>query len=292
MTDVLGILEVWGDTTISVRREDGDLVTFAIADIVTGKPVPPRGSTRLRISAEALQGICAAGWRGVSEERLGDWLLRSSGGFTGRANSALIAGDPGMALPDALSAVRHFYARHGCPPLAQVIVGTDWLHRLEAEGWHPARPHEPDAIVQVASVAQARRGANPPTSDVALSATCSDSWLRLYGRTAGHDAAMAMRVLASGGEVCFAQIGDPVVAIGRGVVTGDWLGLSAVEVVPEQRGQGLAKAVVQGLLAWGASLGALSSYLQTLPNNAAALGLYARYGFTTHHAYRYLAPVE
>ncbi|MBA2716348.1 MAG: hypothetical protein H0U51_04730 [Propionibacteriales bacterium] len=42
LTDVLGILEAWGDQTLSVRREAGDLVTVPLAEIVAGKGVPPR----------------------------------------------------------------------------------------------------------------------------------------------------------------------------------------------------------------------------------------------------------
>jgi len=80
------------------------------------------------------------------------------------------------------------------------------------------------------------------------------------------------------------------VAIGRGVVSGDWLGLAAVEVVPARRREGLAGRIVDALLEWGAEQGAVSAYLQTLPDNTAALALYEPYGFVTHHRYRYLAP--
>ena len=94
--------------------------------------------------------------------------------------------------------------------------------------------------------------------------------------------------MESGDAVAFARIGDPVVAIGRAVVTGDWMGLQGVEVAADHRGQGLATRVVDALLDWGASKGALSAYLQTVADNVAALRLYGRYGFVTHHAYRYL----
>ena len=47
MTDVLGTCESWEDGLVRVRREDGTVVEIAVADIVSGKPVPPR-PTRLR----------------------------------------------------------------------------------------------------------------------------------------------------------------------------------------------------------------------------------------------------
>ena len=44
--------------------------------------------------------MAAAHWRGTEEEWLGEWLLRAADGFTGRANSALPLGDPGLPLDD------------------------------------------------------------------------------------------------------------------------------------------------------------------------------------------------
>lgn len=46
MTDVLGVCESWRDGRCVVRREDGSTVEIATADIVSGKPVPPRPSRR------------------------------------------------------------------------------------------------------------------------------------------------------------------------------------------------------------------------------------------------------
>ncbi|HET7351353.1 MAG TPA: hypothetical protein VFJ28_10485 [Marmoricola sp.] len=46
MTDVLGTCESWEDGVVTVRREDGTEVEIAVADIVSGKPVPPRPRRR------------------------------------------------------------------------------------------------------------------------------------------------------------------------------------------------------------------------------------------------------
>lgn len=59
MTDVLGVLELDDGTTIAVRREDGELVSFPRADLVTGKPVPPRPSVRLRVDAAEVARLVA-----------------------------------------------------------------------------------------------------------------------------------------------------------------------------------------------------------------------------------------
>jgi ribosomal protein S18 acetylase RimI-like enzyme len=80
----------------------------------------------------------------------------------------------------------------------------------------------------------------------------------------------------------------------RGVAaySDDWVGFRGIEVLPEHRRQGLGMAVMAALLEWGAERGATTAYLQVLGDNTAALALYERMGFVTHHAYRYLAPAQ
>jgi GNAT superfamily N-acetyltransferase len=80
------------------------------------------------------------------------------------------------------------------------------------------------------------------------------------------------------------------VATGVAAHDGDWVGFRGIEVDPAARRRGLGLAVMAALLDWGASAGATTAYLQVLDGNDPALALYARLGFATHHAYRYLAP--
>jgi ribosomal protein S18 acetylase RimI-like enzyme len=48
---------------------------------------------------------------------------------------------------------------------------------------------------------------------------------------------------------------------------------------------------MRGLAEWGAGLGASAVYLQVAEENAAALAMYDRLGFVTHHTYHYrIAP--
>ncbi len=72
-----------------------------------------------------LERVAAAHWRGTEEEWLGDWLLRAADGFTGRANSALPLGDPGLPLDEALAAVTEWYRARGLPPMIAVPTPLD-----------------------------------------------------------------------------------------------------------------------------------------------------------------------
>jgi ribosomal protein S18 acetylase RimI-like enzyme len=290
MRDILGVLTSWGVGEIRLERADGAIETIRVDDIVTGKPVPPRASVRQRVPAADLQRICARGWQPPITRERGDWLLRAGGGFTGRANSALVSGDPGMDVAAALRVVIDFYRDNSLPPLAQVVAESSEDALLGEHGWELARPGRVHALVQVASVALARRRRHGQAADVAIDAATSDEWIARYGRAQGADPDIVRSLLASGDQVAFARLGDPIVAIGRAVVTDDWVGLYAVEVDPARRRQGIGTAVVEALLEWAASLGARSAYLEAEPDNHEAFALYAPFGFATHHAYRYVRP--
>ncbi len=292
MTDLLGVMEAWDETSTRIRGEDGTATEIAIADIVSGKPVPPRPSARMRVTAEQACLMSNASWPAVHTRPVGDWLLRASGGFSARANSVMAIGDPGRPFADAVQEALAFYAEHGLAAWAQVVVGSETGHRFEEAGWQVARPGEADSEFQLAPVAQSARAVRRllPASapDVRLDAEVSEAWLANDARaTAHHDAAVA--VLDGPAQVAFVSVGDPVVAKGRIAVDGDWAGITDVWVSPAHRRQGLAVVVVDAMLEWAAERGATTAYLQVRGDNPPALALYATLGFRTHHTYRYLA---
>ncbi|MGN6576848.1 MAG: GNAT family N-acetyltransferase [Nocardioides sp.] len=298
MTDLLGTMLSWSATDTVVEAESGERVRIALADIVSGKPVPPRPSVRLRVSAAEAERRALAGWPAVESVPLGDWVLRAASGFSARANSVLAVGDPGALLEQALASVQEFYAARGLPPWAQVVVGSDEESALVAAGWVDARPGEADTHFQIASVAQLsralRRRDNPASGRVlTVAATASDAWLADDDRAqAAAEAARA--VLEGPDDVGFVSVSladspaAPIVAKGRVSFADDWAGITDVWVSPEHRRHGLALTVLGGLVGWSAERGARTAYLQTRGDNGPALALYERLGFVTHHTYRYL----
>jgi hypothetical protein len=91
--DVVGTLLGVSASEIVVRRRDGQTATIAAESVTHARIVPPGPAQT--ISAQELERLMVDGWRPLELEQLGDWLLRASGGFTRRANSALALGDPG-----------------------------------------------------------------------------------------------------------------------------------------------------------------------------------------------------
>lgn len=321
MTDVLGVMTAWNERAMTIRPENGDSVVIALADIVSGKPVPPRPSVRLRFTAEEAERRAVDGWPPVVSEPLGQWVLRAAAGFSARANSVLAIGSPGHPVEAALDRVVGFYAARGLPAWAQVVVGSEQQAALESAGWSAARPGEADTCFQVASVAQVRRalgnprrdlpndrlpndrlpndglpadgvsGPDPAPVSVSVAATASVAWLAGDVR-AQADSATARAVLEGPRQVGFVSVesGDGVLlARGRVSCVDDWAGITDVWVSTGHRRQGLALVVMHALVSWAAERGAHTAYLQTRGDNGAALALYDRLGFVTHHEYRYVA---
>lgn len=239
------------------------------------------------IDDASLERVAALGWPGLEQERLGDWLLRASRGFTGRGNSVLPIGDPGRGLSDAIDSVIDWYRERGLPPTAQVPLPlcTDVDAELERRGWRAFnRTH---ILTGPVALLLDSTGASGPA--VRLDAYPSDGWLGGYHYRGAELPAIAADVLALGAAPVFASIveGEEVVAVGRGIVDEGWLGVTAVTVGEDHRRRGLGSAIMTGLAAWGAEQGARSAYLQVAVENAPALQMYDRLGMRRHHDYQY-----
>jgi N-acetylglutamate synthase len=334
--DVVGDLLGWADGILRIRRRDGSIVDVAENLVVAGKVVPPAAPRRARgaragsapagtqtpgtetpgtetpgsesagaetpgtaatgIDDLELEEIAGRGWQGFESSWLGRWLLRASAGFTGRANSVLPLGDPGVSLAAALGRVSWWYADRGLPARFQVPLPArvDLDGALAELGWIATdRTHVLTAPVSAVLAAVPDRYDVQP---LVMETAPSPQWLRLYRYRGGPPPAAALRQLVQADRPVFMSIrdGDEPLAIARGALAAGWIGITAVEVAEPARRRGLGSHIVRELCAWAATAGpepAHSVYLQVQTGNAAALALYDRLGFTTHHDYQYrLAP--
>lgn len=284
LTDVIGHVRSVDEASATIEQRDGSMRVVDLARVVAWKPVPDRPLRRRRavsVDADELTRITSLGWPAIESVPLGDWELRAAGRFTGRANSVAVTGSPGVPFDEALEVVRTFYRQRSAPALAQVVIGSDHDRRFADAGWAPMEGYHGGAVVQVADLA-AHQAADP---EARTAPTADDDWLAHYGRVSDPDDARA--VMEGPAQVAFVSLGEPTVAIGRVVVTGEWAGLSAVEVAPAARRRGLARRIVETSLAWAVDHGADKAYLQTMRSNEPALALYRPFGFVDHHDYLY-----
>jgi GNAT superfamily N-acetyltransferase len=291
-TDVLGELTSITPTQLTVATQAGP-VTIARAAVVAAKRIPPRRAGRREIVA--LEHAANESWPAPVQERLGDWVLRAAEGWSGRANSALPVGDPGLPLAAALDEVTRWYEARGLPPAVNVPLplAARVDAALDTRGWRRG----PTVLTQTAALSVLRPRA-PEAGRVSLRAAPDVAWLALAGTGHHRTAAapqppeVAYRVLTGDGRIPvrfayrYDRDGD-LVAAGRGTVTGGgrWLGLARLTVAPSARRRGLAQELIGALAAWADGLGATDAFLQVMDDNTAALACYAGLGFTTHHRY-------
>ncbi len=264
MTDLLGTCLSWGDGTCVVQPETGRAVTIALADIVSGKPVPPRPSARHRVTPLAAQRRALALWPDLATEPLGDWTLRHSTTSTARRANSVLAVAPSGVDGD-YERVVEFYASRTGRPIAAVLPDSPEDALFRSHGWG-LESDDADTLFQIAPVAQAARVVSRLASLAPQPPVTYDE----------------------DGDLVTVRLGDQ--AWGTAAYGDDWVGFRGIEVAPEHRRQRLGVAVMAALLEWGAERGATTAYLQVIGDNVGALALYERLGFVTHHAYRYLAP--
>ena len=287
-SDALGELVDLTETDLTIATEKGTL-RVPLREVHRAKRVP---AARRPPAAEvvALELAANDAWPAPTQSRLGGWILRAAGNWTGRANSALAVGDPDRTLEAAIDAVVEWYAAHDQQPLisAPMPLAAPVNAALDGRGW-TARPL---TLVQTASIARLL-AAVPARADlppVGLADAPSDEWFAMVAEHKGALPPTAVRILTGVPDVVFAHVHDAdgdLIAVARGAVTGPgrWLGISLLQTAPPARRRGIAQQVLGGLGQWAAQRGSTRAYLQVEERNTAAVALYGRVGFSTHHTY-------
>jgi len=272
LTDVVGHLLETG-ARLRVRSKSGAVVEIAAEDVVAVRSLTaaPVRTSQIR----AMEHAAALAWPGTERQWLDGWLLRSSGGQSHRANSAVPLGSAGTAATLAtVPAIIDWYAQRGQTPWLAV---PDRLLPLPA-----GLPAHLETIIMVRDLPA---GGSDPA--VTLAPEPDAKWLRLYERDVSTDVLTAV----VDGVVTFATRGDA--AVGRAAVTAApdgsrWAGMSAVRVVDAHRRRGHARKLCAALMGWASAQGAQHCYVQVLADNAAAIALYEQLGFTQQHRTRYV----
>ena len=290
-SDVVGELIDVRDDLLVVRRRDGSVVEVDSGSVAAAKVVPDQNRPLSAIdwSEPELERVAAQGWRALEVERLGEWLLRASAGFSRRANSVLPLGVSGLPLDNAIDVVERWYADRGLPAQAQIPTRAcaDVDARLDERGWLAVNETwVMVADVQAVLLASARRDDLPP---VVIENSPSTAWLATYHYSGNELPAAAVHTMSLHERVGFASVADDkgVLAIVRGAIDERWLGLTAVETVERARRRGLASHAVRTTVEWAARQGARHVYLQVADQNHGAIAMYQRLGFVEHHRNHY-----
>jgi GNAT superfamily N-acetyltransferase len=221
-------------------------------------------------------------WRAPEVEEVDGWRLRFAHGVSGRANSVWPNGAGTLPLGEKIGRAEEWYRERGAPVLFQLTDASQPAGLDDALAERGYQLRSAPVSVETARVDDiiAR------THGVAdLTQQLESAWLELWAGVRGFSNHEAARAILTDGHVVFARIGD--VAVGRGVIVREWLGITAMVTLPEARRRGHAMAIVHALARWAAEHRCTHALIQVEATNAAARKLYAHAGFVPHHEYHY-----
>lgn len=306
VTDALGYVLAIDADTVTVQTRRG-VTKVARAAVVAAKEVPPppsrRGAPHLAISMEELERIMVQGWQPVESAELGDWLLRASAGFTGRANSVLPLGNPGVPLSEAVDRAEKWYDERGLRRVFSLFGPTGFTIDDDSLGRELLRrgyePFNNSVVLTADTTVLAPEVPHLPGARVRLESSLSPSWWEAWvawdarfapAEEADVPPAVARAVLSGSPEQLFAsvEVGEALIGVARIAFAQDWAGVSALHVAPDHRRVGVALQIMGALADASRTRGIPSMYLQVARANSAAWRLYERLGFSIHHEYLYL----
>lgn len=226
-------------------------------------------------------------WPALRQLLLDGWLLRFAGGFTKRANCIAPLYPSEQPLAGKVRYCENLYARERLQTvfrLSSISADQQLDAYLDHRGYQRADPTE---------VLVLPNAAGTPQYNPAIRLCNREHWLTAYAELTRLPVAAQplhsaiLKAVQTECAYALLERDGVVVACGLGVMEQELIGLFDVFTHPDHRGTGCAHRLVTQLIAWGASRGATTAYLQVSADNAPARALYSRLGFSRCHQYWY-----
>ena len=236
-----------------------------------------------------LEEIAANGHVALNVMQYDGWLLRFSGGFTGRANSISVIYPSRKEMAEKVEYCEKCYAKQGLPTLFKLTeYDTELSDYLKKRGYEVVTPTD----VMILDLEE-----NGPEADVSecVFAEKPQEWLQPYFDFEKQTDPVKQdlfrriqeRVLVDTVYCTVTENGKPAACASTASEQGYAL-LHNVVVDPEQRGKGLGEKLCRAILAKAKEDGARYAYLQVVQGNNIALNLYHKLGFKKVYTYWYM----
>jgi len=236
-----------------------------------------------------LEELAMNAWPALHNLHYDGWVLRTTDGYTKRANSVHPLYEPKLDLDEKIGFCESFYRDLGQPTVFKMTVssmpsGLDT--RLETLGYLK----ESLTSIQLLDLSD---GGHESITDVELTSTDTEAWHIAFARM--NNVSAERRVLheqilrAILPDKCYASIhsNGSIIGCGLGVKQAGYLGIFDIVIDPEYRNNGYGERLMEALLAWGVQQGAQMAYLQVMCDNKPALRLYEKLGFQEKYQYWY-----
>ncbi|XID90184.1 GNAT family N-acetyltransferase [Paenibacillaceae bacterium WGS1546] len=238
-------------------------------------------------SGKEIEEISLNQWPALSTMLYDGWLLRFADGYTKRANSISPIYESKLALSRKIEACERIYAERELNAIYKItpFAKPEELDRALADRGY-ARVDE--SIVQTLPLDRLRP---PEIATVTIDEEPHSEWLYHYcamSRVEDGKKPVMQRVLnASQAKKAYISLHQDgrIVSCGLGAIERGVIGLYDIVTDEAYRNRGFAEQMILNLLRWGKINGASKSCLAVVANNAPAIRLYAKLGYS--EAYRY-----
>lgn len=236
-----------------------------------------------------LEEIASNGHVALNVMQYDGWLLRFSGGYTGRANSVSVLYPSRLDMAEKVAHCEACYARQGLPALFKITdCDTELGEFLLKRGYEVVTPTD----VMILDLEH-----TDPAADTAGCVFSEEpsGWLPVYFALGEKTdpvmqdlfARMLSKVLVDT-IYCTVRKDRQAAACASAALEQGCMLLQNVIVHPAMRGKGLGEKLCRAILERGKEQEARYAYLQVEQTNTAAMNLYRKLGFRKVYTYRYL----
>jgi GNAT superfamily N-acetyltransferase len=232
-------------------------------------------------------------WPAEQSILLNGWILRTAAGYTKRANSVnpLYGAESSFVnVVDRIKFAEQYYEHAG---LTSAFKITPYMQPANLDAILAERGY---TIVDPSSVRllDLEDLAEPNLRySVQVQESLNEEWLHAFTELtelSDKNRDTFIRMLSAShlqqGYALLLSNGVPT-ACGLGVIQNGYIGLYDIVTSPAHRRQGMAEQLILGLLQWGKTQGAITSFLQVVQTNAGASALYDKLGFKEIYQYWY-----
>lgn len=219
------------------------------------------------------------------------WLLRASGTDTRRANSATAMQSSTLPLDEKIVRTEEWFRAHGQPAIFRL---TEAIAPPELDGLLASRGYTREVETWVMTL-DLSTGIPPGDYHVPQGAKVLerneseglDDIHRMKAVTPELRAQDLKRHALWKGPQVFLSLKtiNGVASTGMARLEAGHLGIFNMRTASKARGKGYATILVAYLLAWGLELGAKNAFLQVDQENASAIVVYKKFGFTPAYSY-------
>lgn len=232
-------------------------------------------------------------WPSHKMELYDGWILRFSYFYTHRTNSVEQFGTSNLPWREKIPYCESVYKRLGSPAVFKIspLVSPDFDYVLENRGY------EIQHVTDVMTMSLKNANLTYPFPDVTKNDRIPDTWIQgLFAlkemKNEIHQQIVPSMYHAIPKETICVSIKkeNRIIGTGLGILDRDYVGIYAIHVHRDYRGQGLARQICTCILKEGERKGAENAYLQVVTENAPAKSLYESLGF--RHLYTYWFRVQ